>query len=56
MFETIWHGTNNGMGAKGRGLMVEGDNETGFDVNELLQLIAWFRLNYKGTGEKPWLK
>lgn len=56
MFETIWHGTNNGMGAKGRGLMVEGDNETGFNVDELLQLIGWFRLNYKGTGEKPWLQ
>ncbi len=56
LFETIWHGTNNGMGAKGRGLMVEGDMETGFDVDELLQLIGWFRMNYKGTGEKPWLQ
>lgn len=43
MFETVWHGTNGGMGAKGIGLMVAGDNTQGITTDELLQVIAWIR-------------
>ncbi len=43
MFETIWHGTNGGMGAKGIGLMVPGDNTQGIKPDEVLQIIAWVR-------------
>lgn len=43
MFETVWHGTNGGMGAKGIGLMVAGDNTQGMTTDELLQVIAWIR-------------
>jgi cytochrome c-L len=43
MFETVWHGTNNGMGAKGIGLMVPGDNTQGIKPDEVLQIIAWIR-------------
>ena len=43
MFETIWHGTNGGMGAKGIGLMVPGDNTQGIKPDEVLQVIAWVR-------------
>ena len=48
MFETVWHGTNGGMGAKGIGLMVPGDNTQGITTDELLQVIAWIRT--KGDG------
>ena len=48
MFETVWHGTNGGMGAKGIGLMVAGDNTQGITTDELLQVIAWIRT--KGDG------
>ena len=43
MFETVWHGSNGGMGAKGIGLMVPGDNTQGITTDELLQVIAWIR-------------
>ena len=42
MFETIWAGTNNGMGAKGWGLM---SPEDGLTVDELLKIIAFVRSN-----------
>ena len=48
MFETVWHGSNGGMGAKGIGLMVAGDNTQGITTDELLQVIAWIRT--KGDG------
>jgi cytochrome c-L len=42
MFETIWHGTNGGMGAKGFGLMAPDD---GIKPDELLKVIAFIRSN-----------
>ena len=48
MFETIWAGTNNGMGAKGWGIMSPDDGVT---VDELLKIIAFVRSNSKhGDG------
>lgn len=49
MFETIWHGTNGGMGAKGFDLMAPGD---GLTVDELLKVIAFIRSNSKITGNE----
>lgn len=51
MFETIWHGTNGGMGAKGFGLMAPDD---GFKPDELLKVIAYIRSNsvVKATGNE----
>lgn len=43
MFETVWHGTNGGMGAKGVGLMDPTDPKNGITPDELLQVIAWIR-------------
>ena len=43
MFETIWHGTNGGMGAKGRGLMDPADPSNGLKPDEVLQIQAWIR-------------
>ncbi|MDO9206432.1 c-type cytochrome [Methylotenera sp.] len=43
MFETIWHGTNGGMGAKGIGLMDPTDPKNGVTVDETLKVIAWIR-------------
>ena len=48
MFETVWHGTNGGMGAKGVGLMDPTDAKNGVTTDELLQVIAWIRS--KGDG------
>ena len=42
MFETIWYGTNGGMGGKGFGVMTADD---GMTVDELLKTIAWIRTN-----------
>jgi len=42
MFETIWNGTNNGMGAKGWGQMAP---EDGLTIDELLKIIAFVRSN-----------
>jgi cytochrome c-L len=49
MFETIWAGTNGGMGAKGYGLMAA---EDGVTVDELLKIIAFVRSNGKITGNE----
>ena len=42
MFETIWAGTNGGMGGKGYGIMSPDD---GLTVDELLKIIAFVRSN-----------
>jgi len=52
MFETIWHGTNGGMGAKGKGLMDPSDPTNGLTVDETLQIIAWVRSHSKITGNE----
>lgn len=51
MFETIWAGTNGGMGAKGYGLMAPDD---GLTPDELLKVIAFIRSNsnVKATGNE----
>jgi cytochrome c-L len=43
MFETVWNGTNGGMGAKGKGLMDPSDPANGISPDELLKVIAWIR-------------
>lgn len=43
MFETIWAGTNGGMGAKGKGLMDPTDPNNGLTPDEVLKIIAWLR-------------
>jgi len=40
MFETIWNGTNGGMGGKGIGVMSPTD---GMSPDEILKVIAWVR-------------
>ena len=49
MFETIWAGTNGGMGGKGFGIMAADDGVT---VDELLKIIAFVRSNGKITGNE----
>jgi len=43
MFETIWAGTNGGMGAKGKGLMDPTDPNNGMTPDEVLKVVAWVR-------------
>jgi cytochrome c-L len=50
MFETIWHGTNGGMGAKGKGLMDPSDPDNGLSPDEVLKVIAWVRSKGSITG------
>jgi cytochrome c-L len=53
MFETIWNGTNGGMGAKGKGLMDPTDPSNGLKPDEVLQIQAWIRShNDKLTGNE----
>ena len=52
MFETMWHGTNGGMGAKGKGLMDPTDAANGITVDEALQVIAWIRSHGSMTGNE----
>ncbi|HAF00245.1 MAG TPA: cytochrome C [Methylophilaceae bacterium] len=53
MFETVWHGTNGGMGAKGVGLMDPTDPKNGITPDELLKIIAWIRSMSNGlTGNE----
>ena len=40
MIETLWYGTNGGMGGKGYGVMAADD---GMTLDELLKTIAWVR-------------
>ena len=50
MFETVWHGSNGGMGAKGVGLMDPTDPKNGITPDELLKVIAWIRSQGTVTG------
>jgi cytochrome c-L len=52
MFETIWHGTNGGMGAKGIGLMDPTDPKNGITPDELLKVIAWIRTQGNISGNE----
>lgn len=52
MFETIWNGTNGGMGAKGKGLMDPTDPNNGLTPDELLKIIAWVRTHGTATGNE----
>jgi len=52
MFETVWHGTNGGMGAKGIGLMDPSDPKNGITPDELLKVIAWVRSKSAITGNE----
>lgn len=52
MFETIWHGTNGGMGAKGLGLMNPSNPEDGIKPDEILQVISWIRAQGTVTGNE----
>jgi len=52
MFETIWHGTNGGMGAKGVGLMDPSNPKNGISPDELLKIIAWIRSMSAVTGNE----
>ncbi len=52
MFETIWNGTNGGMGAKGLGLMDPTDPKNGITPDELLKVIAWIRSMGTVTGNE----
>jgi len=52
MFETVWSGTNGGMGAKGIGLMDATDPKNGITPDELLKVIAWIRSNGTVTGNE----
>jgi len=49
MFETVWNGTNGGMGGKGFGIMAPND---GLSVDELLKVIAYVRSNGQITGNE----
>jgi cytochrome c-L len=52
MFETIWHGTNGGMGAKGKGLMDPTDPSNGLTPDEVLKIQAWIRSHSSFTGNE----
>jgi cytochrome c-L len=52
MFETIWHGTNGGMGAKGKGLMDATDPSNGLMPDEVLKIQAWIRTHGKISGNE----
>ena len=60
LFETIAGGTN-GMGATARGSMLTWHNQLpghsgdGVDTDTILKIIGWFRTQYTGGGETPWL-
>ncbi len=50
MFETIWHGTNGGMGGKGKGIKDPTDPANGITPDEALKVIAWIRSHGGVTG------
>src|SRR5664279_3315145 len=52
MFETMWHGTNGGMGAKGKGLMDPTDPANGITPDEALKVISWIRSHGGVTGNE----
>jgi len=53
MFETIAGGSNGGMFAWHQQIANNPDNPS---TDEILKIIAWLRTQYKGGGDKPWLK
>jgi len=56
IFETIWGGTNGGMGAKGKGLMQPDDQTAGLSPDEVLKVVAFLRAGGKvpeGDAVKP---
>jgi cytochrome c-L len=52
MFETIWNGTNGGMGGKGKGIMDPTDPANGITPDETLKVIAWIRSHGGVTGNE----
>jgi len=52
MFETLWHGTNGGMGGKGVGIMDATDPTNGLKPDEILKVIAWVRAQGSITGNE----
>jgi len=52
MFETLWHGTNGGMGGKGLGIMDATDPTNGLKPDEILKVIAWVRAQGSITGNE----
>lgn len=52
MFETIWNGTNGGMGGKGKGLMDPTDPNNGLTPDEVLKIQAWVRTHGASTGNE----
>ncbi|NOT15719.1 MAG: c-type cytochrome [Methylotenera sp.] len=52
MFETIWHGTNGGMGAKGLGLMQPDTPTEGLRPDDVLKVQAFIRSNSTITGNE----
>ena len=58
MFETIAGGTP---GSSGGAMFVwhkavEGHTGEGLSTDEILKVVAYIRTEYKGEGDKPWLK
>lgn len=47
MFETIWAGTNGGMGAKGKGLMQPDDPTAGLTPDDILKVQSFLRAGGK---------
>jgi cytochrome c-L len=52
MFETLWYGTNGGMGGKGIGIMDATDPTNGLKPDEILKVIAWVRAQGSVTGNE----
>ncbi len=52
MFETLWFGTNGGMGGKGVGIMDATDPTNGLKPDEILKVIAWVRAQGSVTGNE----
>jgi cytochrome c-L len=52
MFETIAHGSNNGMFAWHQ--QTSGNPEM-LPTDDILKIIGWLRTQYKGGGDTPWL-
>jgi cytochrome c-L len=48
----MWHGTNGGMGAKGKGLMDPTDPTNGITPDEALKVISWIRSHGGVTGNE----
>jgi cytochrome c-L len=53
MFETIAGGSNGGMFAWHQQVS---NNPELVNTDDILKMVAWLRTQYKGGGDKPWLK